>query len=577
MNTNKSVTANFALIPLYTLTISIIGQGSVTPPGGSYSSNTVVALTASSSNGWQFLGWRGGAQGSDNPLYVTMTRNKSIIATFVQLPAILSQPQSVTVAVGDAVTFGVTATGTPPLTYQWWFINSPIAAATNASIKLPNVQPWQVGEYSVVVANPYGTATSQPAALSIPNACSGSNVLMACDEAGLRAAMSRGGTVRFCCNGTITLSNAIDVTRNVSLDASDRAVVISGNNPVRLFNVSAGVTFALTNVVLANGHHQGKDGVNASATQPATSGEPGIGGAIYNSGGNVQLVSCVLSNNQARGGMGGAGSQQLRYSAPGADGRGGALFNGGGTMVLQNILAVGNAAAGGQATIPAPSGDGLGGVLYNAGGTITIANSALTGNTAEEPTQTASAVVAARGGAVYQASGSLSITGSTFVGNSAFGAQNVSGGYPPSDGDGGALYVASGTLRIEQSLLLNNRAVGGSVPSFVGGVAAQGRGGAIYSEGASDIRGTTFSSNAALGGTGGGGMYSEGQGGGLYNAGIAVLNGDTFESNRANGGAGPFDISLGGGAGGDGLGGGIFNRAALTATSCTIAGNQAQG
>src|SRR6266852_2772107 len=159
MNTNKSVTANFALIPLYTLTISTIGQGSVTPPGGSYTSNTVVALTASPSNGWQFLGWGGDAQGIVNPLYVTMTRNESIIASFVQLPAILSQPQSVTVAVGDTVTFTVTATGAPPLTYQWWFINSPITAATNASITLPDVQPSQVGEYSVVVANPYGTAT----------------------------------------------------------------------------------------------------------------------------------------------------------------------------------------------------------------------------------------------------------------------------------------------------------------------------------------------------------------------------------------------------------------------------------
>jgi hypothetical protein len=154
--------------------------------------------------------------------------------------------------------------------------------------------------------------------------------------------MSRGGTVRFCCNGTITLGSTINVTRSVSLDASDRAVVISGNNAVRLFNVSAGVTFALTNVVLADGLNQGKD---ANATNfPAPAGD-GVGGAIYNSGGIVQLVSCVLTNNRARGGM---AATSGAVCEPGGDGRGGALFNASGTMVLQNTLAIGNLAAGGQ-------------------------------------------------------------------------------------------------------------------------------------------------------------------------------------------------------------------------------------
>src|SRR5437667_9891939 len=58
-------------------------------------------------------------------------------------PVITSQPQSVTNLAGTAATFFVTATGTPPLVYQWLF-NSTIALAnaTNAGLILTNVQSF---------------------------------------------------------------------------------------------------------------------------------------------------------------------------------------------------------------------------------------------------------------------------------------------------------------------------------------------------------------------------------------------------------------------------------------------------
>ena len=83
-------------------------------------------------------------------------------------PVITSQPQSVTNLAGSAATFFVTATGTPPLAYQWFF-NSTIAltAATNADLILTNVQSLNAGGYSVAVTNAEGSVTSVVAALTV--------------------------------------------------------------------------------------------------------------------------------------------------------------------------------------------------------------------------------------------------------------------------------------------------------------------------------------------------------------------------------------------------------------------------
>jgi hypothetical protein len=83
-------------------------------------------------------------------------------------PAIVTQPQSLTVTAGSNATFSVTATGTAPLSYQWQFNSNGIAGATNSSLTLSNVQPWNIGNYRVVVTNAIGSETSSNATLSIP-------------------------------------------------------------------------------------------------------------------------------------------------------------------------------------------------------------------------------------------------------------------------------------------------------------------------------------------------------------------------------------------------------------------------
>ena len=82
-------------------------------------------------------------------------------------PTILSPPSSQTMVAGANVTFGVTAAGTPPLSYQWQFNGSDIPTASGASLELTNVQLSQAGNYGVIVWNNSGSVTSAVAMLMV--------------------------------------------------------------------------------------------------------------------------------------------------------------------------------------------------------------------------------------------------------------------------------------------------------------------------------------------------------------------------------------------------------------------------
>jgi alpha-tubulin suppressor-like RCC1 family protein len=91
----------------------------------------------------------------------------SQVAQLIAPPAILSQPESAQVYYGTNVTFRVTATGTQPLSYQWYFDDSPITAATNSSLIRSNLTYRLGGGYHVVVSNAAGAVTSSVARLTL--------------------------------------------------------------------------------------------------------------------------------------------------------------------------------------------------------------------------------------------------------------------------------------------------------------------------------------------------------------------------------------------------------------------------
>lgn len=87
--------------------------------------------------------------------------------TVLQPPSISQHPASATNTAGSTAVFGVIATGTAPLTYQWHFNDNPVAGGTGASLTLANVQRTNAGNYKVVVANSAGAITSAVALLTV--------------------------------------------------------------------------------------------------------------------------------------------------------------------------------------------------------------------------------------------------------------------------------------------------------------------------------------------------------------------------------------------------------------------------
>jgi uncharacterized repeat protein (TIGR02543 family) len=75
------------LIPEYTLSVSVVGSGSVLrdPEGPVYEEGTSVKLTAVAASGWEFTGWSGAASGSSTETNVLMDGDKSVTATFAEI------------------------------------------------------------------------------------------------------------------------------------------------------------------------------------------------------------------------------------------------------------------------------------------------------------------------------------------------------------------------------------------------------------------------------------------------------------------------------------------------------------
>jgi len=110
--------------------------------------------------------------------------NFTVTGTIPGTPAITLQPQNVSAYKGDSANFSVTAGGTAPLAYQWYYTNSVgtnklvdgssgygvgaiTNSATNTSVTLTYVDPAQAGGYFVVVTNSIGSITSSVANLTV--------------------------------------------------------------------------------------------------------------------------------------------------------------------------------------------------------------------------------------------------------------------------------------------------------------------------------------------------------------------------------------------------------------------------
>jgi sugar lactone lactonase YvrE len=100
----------------------------------------------------------------------TFTMTRSARVPFDPPPAITAAPINLAVAVGSNATFRVTATGSPPLCYQWYCNNAPIPGAVTNTLTLAGVSLALNGNiYSVSVRNVAG-GTGAAAMLTVADA-----------------------------------------------------------------------------------------------------------------------------------------------------------------------------------------------------------------------------------------------------------------------------------------------------------------------------------------------------------------------------------------------------------------------
>jgi alpha-tubulin suppressor-like RCC1 family protein len=98
----------------------------------------------------------------------TVTSAVAVLTVYVPPPPVFTlQPQSQTAPASTNVTFTALATDTWPVTYQWYFTGTALAGANSTNLDLTNIQAANGGDYTVVAANPWSTATSAVATLTV--------------------------------------------------------------------------------------------------------------------------------------------------------------------------------------------------------------------------------------------------------------------------------------------------------------------------------------------------------------------------------------------------------------------------
>jgi len=88
--TSDQTGQDYAAIEQFVLTIQSTLGGTTTPPPGSYSHdpNSRVTVTANPDPNYQFANWTGDASGSGNPITLTIDRDKTIKANFIQIRSV---------------------------------------------------------------------------------------------------------------------------------------------------------------------------------------------------------------------------------------------------------------------------------------------------------------------------------------------------------------------------------------------------------------------------------------------------------------------------------------------------------
>jgi hypothetical protein len=155
----------------------------------------------------------------------SVTSSTAVLVVTNKPPEITVQPANQTAWVGSSVTFAVTATGTPPLSYQWYVeyvdVTNLVDGMTTNVLTISNVQTNDSGSYWVIVTNLAGSVTSSKAVLTVMLPPSFGNIHA---ESGVSGSFILSGTGGFS-NGTyyvLTSSNLLVPLTNWTIITTDR-------------------------------------------------------------------------------------------------------------------------------------------------------------------------------------------------------------------------------------------------------------------------------------------------------------------------------------------------------------------
>jgi hypothetical protein len=153
-----------------------------------------------------------------------------------EAPSISLQPASQTVAVGQTAIFSVTASGSPPLTYQWRRNGTPISSATSAAYTTPATVASDGGsQYTVLVSNLVGNLSSNSAILTVGPAgqLSARTTQLNYGNVAVGSSSSQSVTLTNTGSGSISITNvSLTGTGLSSTGVSAGLILTAGNSAV---------------------------------------------------------------------------------------------------------------------------------------------------------------------------------------------------------------------------------------------------------------------------------------------------------------------------------------------------------
>lgn len=129
-------------------------------PGATASTLSLTNIQLSQAGSYTVVVSNGGGSTTSNA--ATLTVNNPPTA-----PVIVTHPSNQSASVGGSVSLSVVATGSAPLSYQWYRDGVVIPGATSSTLLLTNLTPSDAGGYTVLVTNPVNSVSSNTATLTV--------------------------------------------------------------------------------------------------------------------------------------------------------------------------------------------------------------------------------------------------------------------------------------------------------------------------------------------------------------------------------------------------------------------------